>query len=975
MARRKHVALCSTSALIIALTATSGGATCVLSPQLQLQVNDPGFVNVKISVLIRMKVSDTDAAKAHIDQIVEQATSALERRKLVYNALRYESDTVQNRAPCGGTSVRSALATAVAAGTADDVAPHWLDDFITAKAIPAVIKAICNRADVRDIMLNGTIGDAPAASSDTGSSWNIDRLGYPQYFLWPAGITGAGAVVGVIDTGANLDHEDLASLCSGGTEDGETCVGDGRAQACTAGGGRCLGPEINLATGQPYWMDVTNNNVACTGGTRDGQSCSGRVLAQACSAGGGHCTKESPYDDHGHGSFMVGVATGQHGIGVAPEANWIACKARTVDPGTGGPIFDRNFGELVDCAEYLSNPDNVVVMQSQHAPHAADVILFPGVLNPEPTDDSGSCRDLEGFQSAVANLRAMEILPVFPIGEGPVTGAVGVPSPANYRGALAVGLSADTESSASPLIDPTSNHGTLLCLDDHTAGSRPAPAILAPGKGVRGPWKALPPLTSTYKMLSGSDVAAAHVAGAAAILRALNPDISIRPLASYRDDQHFVLDDILIKTAANYRETPFRPGRLNVFGATLQNSEYVSQDVPFPSPFYTSDSGLVPNLQAVKVTMRNMGPYTWVPSAPTAVGERGPIQLQYTTSPDPWNASPVALPPEAPRVKPGQEVAFAFDVRAPFTLDAAGVHPPGPHYQTAKFGFQWWMSDPFAGIGSQTTFGPASPALDVVVSGRDRATPGTPSPALAELPSYPCATVTIPMRNTGTTTWTRAGTPGYPAYTGRYRYFLPNGTMLLQGTIDLGGTVPPEAVENFSVYLCAPVPSGTYPFAFEVLRDGTPLQFGATLQAQIPVVNSATVVPNSFNMLQGQAGTSVIVQMTNTGTRAWDSNYCINEIHTDGRFSYVGNFFPECRTPSSVIKPGNSVWWGNFVLLYPPFSLTVVTPGSWNYNLRLYANLGFGQVEWFGDAPGQSVGRPAYFHDRSAGTAVVLPLP
>lgn len=35
----------------------------------------------------------------------------------------------------------------------------------------------------------------------------------------------------------------------------------------------------------------------------------------------------TPYDNNGHGTHTMGTAVGSGGIGVAPGARWIACKA------------------------------------------------------------------------------------------------------------------------------------------------------------------------------------------------------------------------------------------------------------------------------------------------------------------------------------------------------------------------------------------------------------------------------------------------------------------------------------------------------------------------------------------------------------------------------------------------------------------------------------------------------------------------
>ena len=95
-------------------------------------------------------------------------------------------------------------------------------------------------------------------------------------------VSGAGAVVGVIDTGANAAHPALA---------GNLALHDDQT---------------------PYWLDAT-----------------------------GTCPPGKICDDHGHGTFMLGVAVGQNGFGVAPGAKWMACKAIAVDPASSTAVTTR----------------------------------------------------------------------------------------------------------------------------------------------------------------------------------------------------------------------------------------------------------------------------------------------------------------------------------------------------------------------------------------------------------------------------------------------------------------------------------------------------------------------------------------------------------------------------------------------------------------------------------------------------------
>ncbi len=110
--------------------------------------------------------------------------------------------------------------------------------------------------------------------AEDGLTWGVERIRAPK--VWASlNITGTGAVVAGMDTGAELNHPALYTNYRGNLGRG---VFDHRSS----------------------WFDVVNDGIY-------------------------------PYDDYGHGAHTLGTAVGQGGIGVAPGARWIAVKTLSHD--------------------------------------------------------------------------------------------------------------------------------------------------------------------------------------------------------------------------------------------------------------------------------------------------------------------------------------------------------------------------------------------------------------------------------------------------------------------------------------------------------------------------------------------------------------------------------------------------------------------------------------------------------------------
>jgi subtilase family serine protease len=201
-----------------------------------------------------------------------------------------------------------------------------------------------------------------------------------------------------------------------------------------------------------------------------------------------------PYDFHGHGTHTTGTAVGGsasgYSIGVAPGATWIAAKGWN-DAGIGlASAFHQIF-------EWFLAP-------------GGDAESAPDVVNCSWAFEEGGC-DTE-FLPDIQAWRAAGIFPVFSSGNnGPAPGSV--QSPAAYPISFAVGATDFGDSVAD-----FSGQGPSPC-----DGSI-KPDISAPGDGV---FSSIP---GGYDLMSGTSMAAPHVSGAVAVLRAINPALTVDQL-------------------------------------------------------------------------------------------------------------------------------------------------------------------------------------------------------------------------------------------------------------------------------------------------------------------------------------------------------------------------------------------------------------------------------------------------------------
>jgi subtilisin family serine protease len=202
----------------------------------------------------------------------------------------------------------------------------------------------------------------------------------------------------------------------------------------------------------------------------------------------------SPFDFNGHGTHTTGTAVGGDAsgmnIGVAPGARWIAAKAWD-DSGIG---LASAFHEIF---EWFLAP-------------GGDPANAPDVVNSSWAFAIGGCNG--EFTADILAFRAAGIFPSFAAGNnGPANGSVR--SPGAWPDAFAAGAT-DIDDEVAPF----SARGPSPC------GGPVKPDVSAPGVAVVSAYP------GGYLSANGTSMAAPHVSGAVAVLRSINPALTVDEL-------------------------------------------------------------------------------------------------------------------------------------------------------------------------------------------------------------------------------------------------------------------------------------------------------------------------------------------------------------------------------------------------------------------------------------------------------------
>jgi len=317
----------------------------------------------------------------------------------------------------------------------------------------ALMEDLAARPDVAEIDANPHVHTALPQSTgyDVGHDtptieWNVQKVKAPA--VWKRGFHGEGMVVAGADTGVQWDHPALKNQYRGWD-------------------GHNVNHDYN-------WHDATPEH------------------------------SPTPVDPFGHGTFTVSEMAGYDGgnnvLGVAPAAQWIACRNMDAN-GTGSPT------SYTECFEFLIAPYPVGGDPRQGDPTKA----------PDSINNSWGCPSSEGCSTntllrIVNAVRAAGIFPAMAAGNsGSSCSTVDTP-PAIYASAVSVGATDSSNRIAS-----FSSRGPVTA----DGSNRLKPELSAPGEDIRG----AVPGNGYSSGWSGTSMAAPHVAGGVALIWQAKPSL------------------------------------------------------------------------------------------------------------------------------------------------------------------------------------------------------------------------------------------------------------------------------------------------------------------------------------------------------------------------------------------------------------------------------------------------------------------
>ncbi|MBK8849405.1 MAG: S8 family serine peptidase [Saprospiraceae bacterium] len=344
--------------------------------------------------------------------------------------------------------------------------PFFVVNGIHVRSDYATLLALADHKEVQKILPNFSIkldrieSEPISGSRDLVPEWGLLKIGADS--VWRMGIDGKGVVVGGQDTGYDWSVSPLKNKYKGFIND-------------------------TVANHSYNWHDAIHQK---------------SPLAADSLNPCGYNLKE-PCDDNNHGTHTMGTMVGSDTsnlIGVAPGAQWIAC--RNMERGNG------QLSTYLECFEWFLAPTDIDGNNPDptKAPH---VINNSWYCSPEEGCNPGNW---DALQIAVKNLKAAGVVVVVSAGNsGPGCETINAP-PAHFEPSFSVGASMINDTIAN-----FSSRGPVSIDSSY----RVKPDVVAPGRGVRSVVRG-----GGFAAFNGTSMAGPHVAGLVALIISANPDLA-----------------------------------------------------------------------------------------------------------------------------------------------------------------------------------------------------------------------------------------------------------------------------------------------------------------------------------------------------------------------------------------------------------------------------------------------------------------
>ncbi len=272
----------------------------------------------------------------------------------------------------------------------------------------------------------------------------------------------------------------------------------------------------------------------------------GKIIAFFDGALGKRTDRPHDVDEHGThtaGTMVGGSRSGSPQIGIAPEAKLVAA----------GAIGD--YEQMLKGMEFMLDPDG--------NPATNDA---PRLVSSSWT--SNGAPDQEPFYRAISTWEAAGILPVWSAGNsGPAPRTI--TRPKEHPEAFAVANAGPRQ-----MISETSSRGPGLFRGQETQ----KPDLTAPGTDILS---AVP--GGRYEEMSGTSMAAPHVAGAAGLVLQANPSLNPAQIRRVLIDSSVSLNERGVRTNARKWNPVYGNGHLDIAAAVKLAIKLRDSLSPFPS--------------------------------------------------------------------------------------------------------------------------------------------------------------------------------------------------------------------------------------------------------------------------------------------------------------------------------------------------------------------------------------------------------